>query len=159
NANWTSFHSTPASTSAAWTASDAISIAGFSPNRPNGCKPTPMMATSFISKLLDRSRNAGSDRREGDGHDLVPFVVDEEGNHAELDLHADTDVLGVLLGEARFNSYVVAEFDETDRERSEGLGVLAAAELGLRQELLCCPRDDGAAAREQRVGHVRLAAP
>jgi hypothetical protein len=29
-----------------------MSIAGLSPNRPNGCRPTPMIATSFISMIL-----------------------------------------------------------------------------------------------------------
>ena len=47
-ANWMSFHSTPASATAAKMASTPISIADLPSNRPNGCRPTPMMATSFI---------------------------------------------------------------------------------------------------------------
>ena len=47
-ANWTSFHSTPASATAAKMASTPISIADLPSNRPNGCSPTPMIATSFI---------------------------------------------------------------------------------------------------------------
>src|SRR5215212_4159752 len=46
-ANWTSRHSTPASATAAKMASTPISIADLPSNRPNGCSPTPMMATSF----------------------------------------------------------------------------------------------------------------
>src|SRR5580693_473821 len=45
--NWMSFHSTPASVNANWMASAPICIAVLS-NLPNGCRPTPMIATSLV---------------------------------------------------------------------------------------------------------------
>src|ERR1700728_1903220 len=45
--NWMSFQSTPASANANWMASAPICIAVLS-NLPNGCRPTPMMATSLL---------------------------------------------------------------------------------------------------------------
>src|SRR5215212_9557857 len=56
-ANWTSRHSTPASATAAKIASTPISIADLPSNRPNGCSPTPMMATSFMRRVY---RNCNS---------------------------------------------------------------------------------------------------
>src|SRR6201990_2134187 len=50
-ANWTSFQSTPASATAAKMASTPISIAVLPSNLPNGCRPTPMMATSFMGRV------------------------------------------------------------------------------------------------------------
>ena len=48
-AAWMSLHCTPASATAAKMASTPICMADLPSNRPNGCRPTPMMATSFIS--------------------------------------------------------------------------------------------------------------
>ena len=50
-ANWMSFHSMPASASASRMASTPISMADLPSKRPNGCSPTPMMATSFTRWL------------------------------------------------------------------------------------------------------------
>src|ERR1044072_3380684 len=43
-----SFHSTPASATAAKMASTPISMADLPSKRPNGCSPTPMTATSLV---------------------------------------------------------------------------------------------------------------
>src|SRR6185312_3604459 len=56
-ANCTSCHCTPASATAAKMASTPISIADLPSNRPNGCSPTPMMATSFMGRVY---RNCNS---------------------------------------------------------------------------------------------------
>src|ERR1700757_4538512 len=94
-ANWMSFHSTPASASASRIASAAISIADLPSKRPNGCKPTPMTATSFM-RAAPPLRFAQHRRRRGSRYsprflefgDAVPV-------HAELHQH-DLGVLGCL---------------------------------------------------------------
>src|SRR5690349_8227536 len=86
NANCTSFHSAPASASAARMASAPMSMADFGPNRPNGCRPTPMIATSSMSALLPGPSAGGG---EGVGHDLGSVLVDPEGHDHQLHLHAD----------------------------------------------------------------------
>ena len=48
--NWMSRHVTPASFRASWMASAPMAIAVLSPKRPNGWRPTPMMATSFMTR-------------------------------------------------------------------------------------------------------------
>src|SRR5271166_3766085 len=63
-----SFQSRPASVSANWMASAPICIAVLS-NLPNGCRPTPMMATSLVIS------GSFSDRLESERHDLVAVVV------------------------------------------------------------------------------------
>src|SRR6201999_3457662 len=71
NPNWMSFQSTPASVSADRIASAPICIAVLS-NLPNGCRPTPMTATSFvISRLL-------VGRAEGERDDLVALGIGGE---------------------------------------------------------------------------------
>src|SRR5690606_9294851 len=90
-ANWTSFHSTPASAHAARTASAAMWMADLGPNRPNGWMPTPMIATSYMSP--PRSvRPAVSDRLERVGHDERAVLLLAEGHDDELDLHAEADL-------------------------------------------------------------------
>src|SRR3546814_9784763 len=93
NANWMSRHSTPASSRAICTASAPMSKADLSPKRPNGWRPTPMMATSSIARSSALVA-AGGDRRELEGHDLVTVGVDVEGHHLQLDVHAEAELVG-----------------------------------------------------------------
>src|SRR6478609_2364108 len=75
-ANWTSLHCTPASATAAKIASTPISIADLPSKRPNGCRPTPMMATSFIG-------GSSLDGLASERDDLVAVVVGGERNHGQ----------------------------------------------------------------------------
>src|SRR5215207_1222291 len=96
-ADWMSFHSTPALATAAKMASTPIAIADLPSKRPNGCRPTPMMATSFISLILSRPA-------EGERHKLVALDIGGERNHGQLDLHAELQLGGVVLGEPAFDA-------------------------------------------------------
>src|SRR5262245_7509 len=96
NANWTSFHAAPASTSAARSASAPMSIADLGPKRPNGCSPTPMIATSSTSARL-------LDRRERVGHDLGAVLVDPERHDDHLDVHPDAELRRVAFGQPAFH--------------------------------------------------------
>src|SRR6516162_4716516 len=97
-----SFQSTPASVKADWMASAPICIAVFS-NLPNGCRPTPMMATSLVI--------SGSflDRLEGEREDLVAVGVGGQRHHGELDLLAELQLARVVLGQPAFHSDHVTE--------------------------------------------------
>src|SRR5688572_16835323 len=107
-------------------ASAPISIADLPSNRPNGWRPTPMMATSFISP----SRHGPERPRD----DLVAVLVDEERHHRQLDLHAEPQLGGIALGQPRLDPHHVAELDQPDAERLEALGRLAAGVRQLRDE-------------------------
>src|SRR6266508_6209803 len=120
NANWTSFHATPASAQAPRTASAPISMADLGPKRPNGWRPTPTIATSCIS------RSPRSDGLEGVGDDLGAVLVDPEGHDDQLDLHAEGELGRVALGEAGLDPHLVAQLDQTDAVGPEGLERLAA---------------------------------
>src|SRR5207245_2856699 len=78
NAIWMSFQVTPASCRAARTASAPMSNADFPGNRPKGCRPTPMIATSSMVVLV--SSVVGLDGREREVHELVSFFVRAEGH-------------------------------------------------------------------------------
>src|SRR3954471_23903838 len=123
-ANWTSFHSTPASATAAKMASTPISIADLPSNRPNGCSPTPMIATPFIatSFLVTRlvretefqhpcTRTSGAGIPFRGSHDLgdragVLELFDTVPIHPELHQH-DFGVLGRLWRTRRLQRLVV----------------------------------------------------
>src|SRR5690606_6689465 len=92
--NWTWGQVMPASWRAARTASAAMSMADLSPKRPKGCSPTPMIATSFTS-----ATSLAVHRREREGQHLGAVVVGAERHDLELDLHADAEPFGVVLGE------------------------------------------------------------
>src|SRR3546814_3114156 len=83
-------HSTPASSRAICTASAPMSKADLSPKRPNGWRPTPMMATSSIARSSALVA-AGGDRRQLEGHDIVTVGVEVEGHHLQLDVHAEAE--------------------------------------------------------------------
>src|SRR5215813_12488241 len=105
-----SFQSMLASANAAWIASAPISMADLPSKRPNGCRPTPIMATSFISA------SSASGRREGKGHDLVALVVGGKRHHGQLDVHAELQLRGVAFGEAPLDADHVTELDQTHPE-------------------------------------------
>src|SRR6516165_11253228 len=121
-ANWMSFQSTPASASARRIASAPISIADLPSNRPNGCRPTPITATSFISAAPPH-RFALHRRRRGsrDGSRFLEFG-DAVPIHAEL--HQDD--FGVLGGLWRAGGHqrLVIELDRSahDAERLSAAG-------------------------------------
>src|SRR5918994_1307011 len=135
NANWTSVHCTPASAHAARTDSAAMSMADLPAKRPNGCSPTPMIATSSMSRSpLD------SHGLERVGDDLRAVVVGPERHDHELDLHAELEHGRVALGQAGLDPDLVAELHEPDAVGPEGLGRLAAGVGLLGQEVLGGPR-------------------
>ena len=68
-----------------------------------------MMATSFILGSSARRGAGVGDGREREGHDLVPFVVDVEGDDGELDVHAEAELGRVVLGEAGLDPHHVVE--------------------------------------------------
>src|SRR5690242_10304436 len=145
NPNWMSFQSTPASARAAWIVSAPISIAVLS-KRPNGCRPTPMMATSFVifSPL---------DRLERERDDLVALVVRGERDHRQFDLLAELQFGRVVFGETALDADHVLELHQADAERDE---VLAGRPLVRRagRESLRGPCDERAAAGQQHLGHL-----
>src|SRR5437879_13573831 len=118
-----SFQSTPASPSADWMASAPICIAVFS-NLPNGCRPTPMMATSlvisgsFLRPASPRSRSP-LDRLERERDDLVAVGIGGERHHGELDLLAELQLGRVVLGQPALDPDHVAELHQTHTERHE----------------------------------------
>ena len=62
----------------------------------------------------------GADGRELERHDLVAVLVGEERDDAQLDLLAERELLGVVLGEAGLDADDVAELHEADTEGLEG---------------------------------------
>src|SRR3546814_13395241 len=97
-------HSTPASSRAICTASAPMSKADLSPQRPNGWRPTPMMATSSIARSSALVA-AGGDRRALDGPDLVPVGVAVEGHHLNLAVPAPAELVGVALAPPGLHPY------------------------------------------------------
>src|SRR6476661_3863402 len=150
NANCTSDHCTPASVHAARMASAPISSADLGPKRPNGCSPTPMMATSSMSIPLGRP--------EGVGHDLGAVLVGPEGDDDELEVHADAQLGGVGDGEPTLDAHVVAELDDADAVGLERLGRLAARVGLLREEVLRRVRPERALAGQQVALHPQVPA-
>ena len=106
----------------------------------------------------DTPRCVGSMRlmwREPEGQDLGTILVDEERDHHELDLGAETELGRVVLGEPRLDAHFVAELDEADAERREGR---ASGERLLGRELLCRPAHQRPPAGKQALRHVGTAA-
>src|SRR5271168_3329078 len=161
--NWMSFHPTPAPVNAGWIASAPICIAVFS-NLPNGCRPTPMMATSLVisgSSWVDggdpvhpappRSRSP-LDRLESERDDLVAVSVGGERHHGELDLLTELELGRVVLGQPALDSDHVTELDQADAERDEV--VTGRAKVGSSgREALGGPCHQGSAARQQQLAH------
>src|SRR4029079_12837038 len=100
-------HCTPASASARRMAIAPMSIPVRSLKRPNGCNPTPTIATSMCCLLAAYAGARSADRPECERHDLVAIVVGTERHQHELHVHADPQPLG--LSEARLDSHLVAE--------------------------------------------------
>src|SRR5437762_6222241 len=91
--------------------------------RPNGCNPTPTIATSMCCPLLLRARSrrrvASADGPEREGHDLVAVIVGAERQHHELHLHADAECLRISLREACLHLHLTVELDVSHAERDE----------------------------------------
>src|SRR5262245_24403996 len=100
-------HATPASASARRMAIAPMSIPVRSPKRPNGCSPTPTIATSTSVPPRARScAGAGlADGPEGERHDLVAVVVSPERYQHQLHVHADGEA--VRRRQARFDLHLV----------------------------------------------------
>src|SRR5262245_4212041 len=121
-----SFHSTPASSSARRIATAPISMPDTPANRPNGCSPTPMIATSIpmgrsllggVPASLTLAPISTSHRPERERHDLVAILIGAERHHDELHLHPLREHLGIRLGEARLHLHLARELHVPDRER------------------------------------------
>ena len=112
-----------------------------------------MMATSFSHLKCP----LGSDRLEGERDDLVAVVVGGERHHGQLDLLAELELRRVVLGEPALDADHVVELHQADAERDEVLTRRARVRRAGR-EALGGPRDEGAAPRQQHVGHVAGAA-
>src|SRR3546814_19837249 len=100
-----------------------MSKADLSPKRPNGWRPTPMMATSSIARSSALVA-AGGDRRELEGHDLVTVGVDVEGHHLQLDVHAEAELVGVALDHPALDPDALVPIDEADADEPEALAGL-----------------------------------
>src|SRR5262245_7912162 len=137
-------HSTLASASARRIAMAPISIAETPGKRPNGCSPTPMIATSIRYPLW-----VLVDRPECEGDDLVALVVGAERNQHELHLHAVAEPLRVGLGQARLDLHLARELDVADPERRESLAALAQERRRRGRKALRGPRPQATAPSEQ----------
>src|SRR3954469_23242200 len=98
-------HSTPAFARACRIATAPISIAVVSPNRPKGCSPTPMIATSSTAVPLSAHRP----KRES--HHVVAVVVAAEGHDHQLHLHSDAQRRGIGLRQPRFDLHLIGQLD------------------------------------------------
>src|SRR4029453_2510972 len=137
-------HATPASARARRMAIAPISIPVTSPKRPNGCRPTPTIATSTPRPPYARSSvgPGSADGPEGEGDDLVPRVVGGERPEHELHVHADPQP--VRFREARLDPHLVAELHVPHSVRREGF-VRGARKGGRgRRELLGRPGPEAA---------------
>src|SRR2546423_3391587 len=116
-----------------------------------------MMATSFMLAVSFRRRcrqsYERSDGLEGERDDLVAFLVGGERHHGQLDVLAELQLGRIVLGEPTLDADHVIELHQTDTERDEVLTGRALVR-GTWREALRCPRDEGAAPRQQHVGHV-----
>src|SRR5262249_14703060 len=106
-------HSTPASASARRMAIAPMSIPVRSAKRPNGCSPTPMIATSTWPPAC-----LCSCRSERERHDVVAIAVRSRRHQYQLHVHADPKPLG--LRQARLDAHLAAELHVTDTVRDEG---------------------------------------
>src|ERR1700757_412740 len=137
--NWMSFQFRPASLRADWMASAPICIAVFS-NLPNGCRPTPMMATSLVIS------GSFSDRLERERDDLVAVGIGGKRQHGELDLLTELQFGRVVFGQPALDPDDVAELHQAHAERHEILaGRTGVGSSG--RETLGGPRHQGSAAR------------
>src|SRR5437867_3675061 len=144
-----SFHSTPASSSAFLIATAPISIPDTPAKRPNGCSPTPMIATSIPMAVLP-----SLDRSERERHDLVAIIVGAERHHDQLHLHPLLELLGVALGEARLHLHLARQLHVPDRERRVLLPRRPRVRGRRRLEVLGRPRPQPSLPREQMVLHL-----
>src|SRR5512139_4193836 len=103
----------PASSSASWTATAPMSKAEVS-KRPKGWRPTPMMATSFISHPLRLALARGS---EGERQDLVALGVHVERHDRQFDVHAEVELLRVRFRQPRLDADEIVELHEPHSER------------------------------------------
>src|SRR5262249_37479354 len=145
-------HSTPASASARRMAIAPMSIPVRSPKRPNGCSPTPTMATSTVSPPRgDSRRRPFVDRSEGERHELVAILVGAERHEHELHGHADPQA--VRRGETRLDLHLVGELHVADAVRNESFTCGSGVWRRGGWELLGRPRPEPAARRQQVLRH------
>src|SRR5215831_11295310 len=113
-------HSTPASARARRMAIAPMSIPVRSAKRPNGCNPTPTIATSTASPPPGRSYAGAraTEWLECEGHDLVAIVVGAEWHQHEL--HVDADPQTLRCREARLHPHLAGELHIADPVGHEG---------------------------------------
>src|SRR5215468_2049815 len=152
-------HSTSASARARRMATAPMSMPVTPGKRPNGCNPTPMMATSMsvLSPVRPPQPSAGGPERER--HDLVPVVVRAEGHHDELHLHPDAEDVRVRLREACLDLHLTGQLDVSHPVRSERVTVRAGVRRRRRRELLRGPRPQPTAPRQEMLLHLRRGTP
>src|SRR4051795_8764034 len=139
-----SFQVIPASARAIWIASAPICTADVS-NRPKGCSPTPMIATSFIVAPGVSRRWRRSGRLEGERHDLVALGVGGERDHGQRDVHTEPQLCRIALRETPLDADDVAELHQAHPERPEVR--TGGADIGrARRESLRGPGDQPALA-------------
>src|SRR5262249_31663431 len=113
-------HSTPASARARRMAIAPMSMPVRSAKRPNGCNPTPTIATSTSLPPCERSYGEvrSADRPECKRHDLVAIVV--RATRHKHELHVDADPQTLRRREARLDPHLVGELHVADPVRHEG---------------------------------------
>src|SRR3990172_4486305 len=122
---WISRQATPASASAASTASRHNWVTDLPSNFPQGCMPTPSTATSLIETYRSYSVPlVALQRPELPGDDLVPFRVGVQPLEHELYLHARPDVLRVRRADPRQDAQPFLQVDEAEGVGRVGLLVL-----------------------------------
>src|SRR6476619_3811956 len=114
-----------------------------------------MMATSFVIDV------SSLNRLEGERDDLVAVLVGGERDHGQLDLLAELELRRVVLGQPALDAdhcvLPQAELHQADAERDEVLTRRAFVRCAGR-EALGGPRDEGAAPRQEHLGHLPGAA-
>src|SRR3954454_20671156 len=110
-------HCTPASARARRIATAPMSMPDIPSKRPNGCSPTPMIATSSISA----SRLSACDGAKREGHDLGAVVLGAERHDDQLHLGPGHELLRVVGGEPGLDLELARQLDVADAVGDEGL--------------------------------------
>src|ERR1700722_3246198 len=110
-----------------------------------------MMATSLVIS------GSFCDRLERERDDLVAVGVGGERHHGQIDLLAELQLGGIVLGQPALDTDGVAELYQAHPERHEILaGGTGVGSPG--RETLRGPSDDGALARQQQLAHLSATA-
>src|SRR5262245_54508114 len=128
----------PASASAWRIAIAPISMPVTPAKRPNGCNPTPTIATSTAMLLYSpRCRRGSGHGPEREGDDLVALLVAAERHQHELHVHADPQPL--RLRETRLDLQLVRKLHVADAVRNEGVARRSGIRRRRRRKVLGRP--------------------